>query len=446
MWRSINIMRCVRASIFAGFTLTALSALSADLEFVGTAAYSYSGNSATMTAESIQNFTPSGTSGAARLELWAFPSAYNGAAQTGYKLGEFALGQLPGGSSLGNVNSGAVPFTFPPDGVWTVTLMVTEFDGSAADDGFGIRDWFNVASQLVVGIPSGNSSISIVGSVGYSVVGGSASLTADRIQNDSASGVSGALRLEVWAFVDMYTGGPQVGYKVAQYDLPQLSAGLGFNSVSSGPVPFDAPPRGTWQTTMFVTEFDDGPINDGYSKRASVNIATPLVSSSTATAVEYYYAAWDHYFVTSDASDIAILDGGAFGGVWKRTGQTFDVWAQPSSNLLPACRFFGVGFAPKSSHFFTPFQSECDAIKNDPNWEYESIAFYLETPDVNGLCPTGTAALYRLYNNFAGGAPNHRYTASRSTLASMKVAGWTFEGNATTAAFACVPNRTAVAF
>src|SRR5262245_3116095 len=40
-------------------------------------------------------------------------------------------------------------------------------------------------------------------------------------------------------------------------------------------------------------------------------------------AVEYHYAAWDYYFVTSFPDEIAFLDGGAFGGNWKRTGQTF---------------------------------------------------------------------------------------------------------------------------
>ena len=64
--------------------------------------------------------------------------------------------------------------------------------------------------------------------------------------------------------------------------------------------------------------------------------ATPA-SSPTALAVEYYYAAWNYYFVTSFPDEIAVLDGGAFGGVWKRTGQTFKVWTQGSATSLAAC-------------------------------------------------------------------------------------------------------------
>jgi hypothetical protein len=47
---------------------------------------------------------------------------------------------------------------------------------------------------------------------------------------------------------------------------------------------------------------------------ASILTAAQPVSAQTQTAVEYYYAAWDYYFVTSFPDEIAILDGGAFGG------------------------------------------------------------------------------------------------------------------------------------
>ena len=42
--------------------------------------------------------------------------------------------------------------------------------------------------------------------------------------------------------------------------------------------------------------------------------------------VEYYHQALDHYFITASASDISLLDGGAFPG-WARTGQTFHAYA-----------------------------------------------------------------------------------------------------------------------
>ena len=130
-----------------------------------------------------------------------------------------------------------------------------------------------------------------------------------------------------------------------------------------------------------------------------------VTSAQTQTAVEYYYADWNYYFVTSFPNEIAVLDGGAFGGVWKRTGQTFDVWIDATNGGLATCRFFSISFAPKSSHFYTPYASECAGLRNNPDWEFEAIAFYLLLPDANGNCPAGTEVLYRLYNNGMGGAP-----------------------------------------
>jgi hypothetical protein len=170
------------------------------------------------------------------------------------------------------------------------------------------------------------------------------------------------------------------------------------------------------------------------------SLAAATAAGQVATAVEYYYADWDHYFVTSLPSEIAVLDGGAFGGVWKRTGHSFPVWSQAVGQALPTCRFFSTTFAPKSSHFYTPISSECEKLKANPNWQYEAVAFYLQLPaSDSGACPSGTTTLYRLYNNGMGGAPNHRYTTDAATFTQMQAKGWIFEGDARTGAFACVP-------
>jgi YVTN family beta-propeller protein len=162
-------------------------------------------------------------------------------------------------------------------------------------------------------------------------------------------------------------------------------------------------------------------------------------SAALAVAVEYYYAAWNFYFETAFADEIAALDGGAFGGVFQRTGQTFMVWPQSNPSASPTCRFFSTAFAPKSSHFYTPFPTECAIVKTYPQWQFEAIAFYIQLADANGLCSGGTIPLYRLYNNGMGGAPNHRYTTSLTIFNQMIAAGWIFEGNGDTKVFACVP-------
>ena len=167
--------------------------------------------------------------------------------------------------------------------------------------------------------------------------------------------------------------------------------------------------------------------------------ALAIGGGPTVQAVEYYYAAWDFYFETAFPTEIAALDGGAFGGVWQRTGQTFNVWPQSNPAASPTCRFFSTAFAPKSSHFYTPFAAECATLMTNTSWQYEAIAFYIQLADANGLCAAGTVPLYRLYNNGMGGAPNHRYTTDLSIFNQMLAAGWLFEGNGNTKVFACVP-------
>lgn len=156
-------------------------------------------------------------------------------------------------------------------------------------------------------------------------------------------------------------------------------------------------------------------------------------------AVEYYYAGWDHYFVTAFPDEITALDAGAFAGVWKRTGLTFDVWSGPVAGASPTCRFFSTSFAPKSSHFYTPSASECASVMGNSDWQFEAVSFFLRLPDVGGRCTPGTSELYRLYNNGMGAAPDHRYTISAVTFNQMRAAGWTVEGDGLTGVFACVP-------
>ncbi len=174
----------------------------------------------------------------------------------------------------------------------------------------------------------------------------------------------------------------------------------------------------------------------------AISALTRTATAQTQTAVEYFHAGWSYYFVTSFPAEISALDSGAFGGVWQRTGQTFPVWAAQEASTSPVCRFFSTSFAPRSSHFYTPFPGECNAVKNNQDWQYEAISFYLKTPDGIGNCPAGSAPLYRLYNNGIGGAPNHRYTTSTTIASQMRAAGWVPEGFGAAGVLACIPSTT----
>ena len=160
------------------------------------------------------------------------------------------------------------------------------------------------------------------------------------------------------------------------------------------------------------------------------------------TAVEYFHAGYGHYFTTADVLEIATLDAAPASG-WVRTAQSFDVYASSDSQLAPVCRFWsGQNFAPKSSHFYTPYADECAKVKQDPAWRFERNAFYVRMPEGApgaATCTAGTRPLYRAYNQGQGGAPNHRYTIDPAVLDGMIARGWTMEGEAATRVFACVP-------
>jgi hypothetical protein len=165
---------------------------------------------------------------------------------------------------------------------------------------------------------------------------------------------------------------------------------------------------------------------------------TASLAQPMGSAVEYFHGGFGHYFITSYANEIALLDGGAFGGVWTRTGQTIPVWTAAGAGTQATCRFFTEAYAPRSSHFYTPYPGECAGLQQGTTWRYEGVAFHLKV-DALGNCPAGSSPLYRLYNNLRSGAPNHRYTTSRVIFDQMVAQGWTAEGAGPQTVFACVP-------
>ena len=141
-------------------------------------------------------------------------------------------------------------------------------------------------------------------------------------------------------------------------------------------------------------------------------------------AVEYFNAALGHYFMTAFQDEIALLDGGAFGGAWKRSGESFR-----TGGVTAACRFYGAPPKGPDSHFFTSDASECEHVMITwPSWTYESHAF-ATTPPIGGACPAGLVAVRRFYNNpTSGAAINHRYVTSDAVAADMRGKGWIDEG------------------
>ena len=158
------------------------------------------------------------------------------------------------------------------------------------------------------------------------------------------------------------------------------------------------------------------------------------------TLVEYFHAGFGHYFLTGRGPETEKLDVIAPGG-WARTGHAFRVFIEGLGDVVPVCRFFSdQSFAPKSSHFYTPYADECAGLKAGSVWRYEGDAFHLQLPGATA-CPFGSQPLYRAYNNGLSGAPNHRYTIDGAVLDAMIAQGWVMEGDSATRIFACVPRQ-----
>jgi glucose/arabinose dehydrogenase len=160
--------------------------------------------------------------------------------------------------------------------------------------------------------------------------------------------------------------------------------------------------------------------------------------TATSTAIEYFHAGFGHYFTTPLSSEIAALDAGTIAG-WTRTGQSFRVDTVGAPRTTSMCRFFSTSFAPKSSHFYTPFANECELVKESPDWIFEGEVFAVTSALANGMCPSGLFPLYRLYNDGKGSAPNHRYTTNVDVRLAMLQQGWIVEGFGPAGVFACVP-------
>ncbi len=153
-----------------------------------------------------------------------------------------------------------------------------------------------------------------------------------------------------------------------------------------------------------------------------------------AIVVEYYNNALDHFFITAEPAEAAMLDAGIIVPGWLRTHYEFKFRPPGAAVGLSACRFFGTPPLGPNSHFFTIDAAECAQVKANPLWTYEGLAFTADPP-VAGDCAPDRIPVVRLYNNGLGGQANHRYTTSRYEMRAWQDKGWIIEG----AVFCAIP-------
>jgi hypothetical protein len=171
------------------------------------------------------------------------------------------------------------------------------------------------------------------------------------------------------------------------------------------------------------------------------------------SAVEYYNATLDRYFMTASGVEIDALDSGRLAG-WQRTGESLTVGEAPRTLFFleyayggnPVCRFY-LPPPDGDSHFLSAAADECAAVRaRFPTFTEEtSAAFYAATPDpANHECPVlhsidfdnALQPVYRLWSGRADG--NHRYTTSTAIRAAMIGRGWLPEGYGPLGVVMCV--------
>lgn len=151
------------------------------------------------------------------------------------------------------------------------------------------------------------------------------------------------------------------------------------------------------------------------------------MGSATPYVVEYFHGGFGHYFLTNNTVEMEKLDATPAMG-WTRTGQRFGVYIAQPVGATSVCRFFTTAFGLRSSHFYAPRGLGCEATFANHDWLYEGDVYATRLPDADGVCPTGTIPVYRMYNAGQGGAPNHRYSADPVVRSQMLAQGWIAEG------------------
>jgi predicted dienelactone hydrolase len=195
----------------------------------------------------------------------------------------------------------------------------------------------------------------------------------------------------------------------------------------------------TWALAFLAGQLSGDPVDRARSARMTSvagggddrleqdYVAPASAAADERIAIEYYNAFLDHYFITAEPAEAAMLDAGIVVPGWTRTGFDFKVRPTGDPRGLVACRFHGTPGIGPDSHFFTIDPDECAKVGENPLWMSEGLAFSAEPP-ANGDCPPDRVPVTRMYNNGKGGQANHRYLTSHAEIDDMLGERWIVEG------------------
>lgn len=171
---------------------------------------------------------------------------------------------------------------------------------------------------------------------------------------------------------------------------------------------------------------------------ATVDPAAAITTQVTVT--EYFHAQLNYYFMTSRASEKALLDAAP---AWSKTGASFRMLANPEPAVSGNVRFYFDKIAKngtRGSHFYTINATDIANLtalnpsnaatpQKPVNEGVDSYAYRPTGSGVNATCPAATVPVYRLFRGaHFPDDPNHRFTTSLSVYNQFVAQGWDGEG------------------
>jgi hypothetical protein len=116
-------------TVVLNWSTTNSSSGSQEVEMYSPWVWQVSGSTLTIGVDEVYNASLTAASNNVRLELWAFPSRFTGANQSGFLLGVVNLGSIAPDESLFEVIR-STTYQGPPAGTYYVTLLLTEQQGN----------------------------------------------------------------------------------------------------------------------------------------------------------------------------------------------------------------------------------------------------------------------------------------------------------------------------
>jgi uncharacterized membrane protein YgcG len=259
-------------------------ALGTNLKFIGKGTYTVnsSATSVKVDFDELSNQDGNIISGTIYLQLWASPD--NDPTGSGYSLTEpqslaqfngAGDGRLEPNASFVNISFNA-PYNPPPTGTYYVFLLALEYpdlesyvDSVPATDnpsflsnprsGGGGGDGGGGGIELPPPGSGGGSNQSAIDLVcdpcRYELNDGFMDLYVSQIINNRAAGISGTLRLTVWATDTPYRGSALSGYQLLDARLGELNAQTRLYDVKRS-LAIIPPPDGTYYMNLFLEEYD----------------------------------------------------------------------------------------------------------------------------------------------------------------------------------------------